>query len=175
MGMEALFQTSQIATASATSSPSATSTHTTMDKLFAAEELKAARAAGEQDWPLALWQTIIAFEDHTFQTSGRGKRPGVTFTYYISHSPSAGGRHYDGVAIPGYGNELWVTTQPGTEEETKLKKSISRSTVEFGYRRAVELGGVVPGPKALGIPGGGSYVWAMLREFGVISSPAECG
>lgn len=27
----------------------------------------------------------------------------------------------------------------------------------------------MPGPKALGIPGGGSYVWAMLREFGVIS------
>lgn len=167
--MEALFQTSEIV---ATSTPSAASTHTAVDKQSTIKALQKCSVEDNEAWKEILWQTIIAFEDHTFQTSGRGKRPGVSFTYFISRSPSAGGRHYGGVAIPSYGNELWVTTNSGTEEETKLKKSISCSTVELGYRRAVELGGAVPGSKALGIPGGGSYVWAMLREFGVISSPA---
>ena len=70
--------------------------------------------------------------------------------------------------MDGYGNELWVTTQPGTEDAQKLKRSISRSTVEQGYKRAREMGGVVKGPKALGLPGAGSYVFILLREFGVI-------
>lgn len=48
---------------------------------------------------------------------------------------------------------------------------ISRSTVDLGYRRAVELmntAGEVRGPKKLGIPGAGSYLYPMLIRFGVI-------
>ena len=80
----------------------------------------------------------------------------------------AGGRHYDGVEVEGYGNELWVTTNPNSPDTRKLKKSISRSTIELGYKRAREMDGSVPGPKALGSPGAGSYVFILLREFGVI-------
>ncbi|MFA6840204.1 MAG: hypothetical protein WCR05_05420 [Sphaerochaetaceae bacterium] len=50
------------------------------------------------------------------------------------------------------------------------KKSISRSTVELGYKRALELDGLVPGPKALGLPGAGSYVFPILIRLGVIKS-----
>ncbi len=71
-------------------------------------------------------------------------------------------------SVDGYGNEIFINTQPGSEEETKPKKSISRSTVELGYKRAREMNGVVKGPKALGIPGGGSHVYSLLWEFGVI-------
>lgn len=135
----------------------------------------ALQRAGEQDWKASLWRCVVAYEGHSFQTSGRGSRPGVSFSYMISRAADqkGGGRRYGGEAIPGYGNELWVTTQSGTEEEAKLKKSISRSTVELGYRRAVEMHGVVKGPKALGLPGIGSYIYPMLVRFGVIKKQGE--
>ena len=83
------------------------------DENRAAEELK---AAGEEDWKLKLWAAVVAFEGHTFQTFGRGKRPGISFSYSVSHPGGAGGRHYDGVSVDGYGNELWVTTSPNSQE-----------------------------------------------------------
>ena len=122
----------------------------------------------EEDWSLWLWKKVIEHEGKTFATSGRGQRPGVAFSYTVSRSGGAGGRHYDGAEVEGYGNELWVTTNPNSPDTRKLKKSISRSTVELGYKRAREMGGVVKGPKALGLPGAGSYVFTLLREFGVI-------
>ena len=138
----------------------------------AVEELK---TTGDDNWKAALWRCVVAYEGHTFQTSGRGSRPGVSFSYMISRAADqkGGGRRYGGEAIPGYGNELWVTTQSGSEEETKLKKSISRSTVELGYKRAREMHGVVKGPKALGLPGAGSYIYPMLVRFGVIKKQGE--
>ena len=114
---------------------------------------------------LYLWKTIIAFENYPFQTSGRGSRLGVSFTYSVSRSGGAGGRHYAGTNVDGYGNELWITISSTGE---KLKKSISRSTVDLAYQRAVEMCGVVKGPKALGIPGAGSYLFPVLVQFGVI-------
>ena len=122
----------------------------------------------EEDWSLWLWKKVIEHEGKTFATSGRGQRPGVAFSYTVSRSGGAGGRHYDGAEVEGYGNELWVTINPNSPDTRKLKKSISRSTVELGYKRAREMGGVVKGPKALGLPGAGSYVFTLLREFGVI-------
>ena len=122
----------------------------------------------EEDWSLWLWKKVIEHEGKTFATSGRGQRPGVSFSYTVSRSGEAGGRHYDGAEVEGYGNELWVTINPNSPDTRKLKKSISRSTVELGYKRAREMGGVVKGPKALGLPGAGSYVFILLREFGVI-------
>lgn len=115
-----------------------------------------------------LWKKIIEHEGETFITSGRGSRLGTQFTYTVSRSGGAGGRHYDGTEVEGYRNELWVTTNPNSPDTRKLKKSISRSTVELGYKRTREMDGMVPGPKALGIPGAGSYLYPMLIRFGVI-------
>ena len=47
-----------------------------------------------------------------------------------------------------------------------IQKSISRSTVELGYRRAREMGSV-KGSKALGLPGSGSYLYPILLRFGI--------
>lgn len=50
------------------------------------------------------------------------------------------------------------------------EKSISRSTVDLALKRAKEMGGKVKGPKALGLPGSGSYLYPMLQRFGVIEA-----
>jgi len=122
---------------------------------------------GLPDASLYLWKAVIAFEAYPFKTSGRGSREGVRFTYSITRTADqkGGGRHYEGEAVEGFGNELWVITD-GTEK----KKSISRSTVELGYKRAVEAGGIVTGPKKMNIPGAGSYLYPMFVRFGVINN-----
>ena len=89
----------------------------------------------QQDASLHLWHLIIDHEGTTFKTAGRGSRPGVEFTYEVSRSSRAAGRHYAGQSISGYGNELWIITLPDGERK---KKSISRSTVDLAYRNAVE-------------------------------------
>ena len=100
---------------------------------------------------------IIAFEEYPFKTSGRGSRPGVHFMYTVSRSGSAGGRHYSGNSIAGYGNEIFISGK---------EKNISRSTVELAFRKAREMG-AVKGPKALGIPGSGSYLYPIFLRPGV--------
>ena len=70
------------------------------------EELKT--HAGLPDESLYLWKAIIAFENYPFKTSGRGSREGVKFTYTVSRSCGAGGRHYSGESVDGYGNEIWI-------------------------------------------------------------------
>ena len=131
-------------------------------RVKAVEELKT--HAGLPDESLYLWKAIIAFENYPFKTSGRGSREGVKFTYTVSRSCGAGGRHYSGESVDGYGNELWITVNG-----EKREKSISRSTVELGYREAREMG-IVKGPKALGLPGAGSYLWPVLTRFGVCTA-----
>jgi len=108
-----------------------------------------------------LWKAIIAFEGYPFRTSGRGSREGTKFKYEVSREPGKSGRHYKGQSIDGYGNEFWVTI-----DGVKREKSISRSTVELGYKKARELG-VVKGPKTLGLPGAGSYLWPVFLRLGV--------
>ena len=63
--------------------------------------------------------------------------------------------------MDGYGNEIMVEGK---------EKSISRSTVDLALKRAKEMGGKVKGPKALGLPGSGSYLYPMLQRFGVIEA-----
>ena len=104
-----------------------------------------------------LWKAIIVFEDYPFKTSGRGSREGVKFTYKVSKTGGSGGRHYEGASVEGYGNEIWIEGK---------EKSISRSTVELGHKKAKEMG-IVKGPKALGLPGSGSYVYPILLRFGI--------
>ena len=127
-------------------------------RVKAVEELK--KHLGLPNETEELWAAIITFEDYPFKTSGRGRRQGVKFTYKVSRSGGNGGRHYEGVSVDGYGNEIWIEGK---------EKSISRSTVELGYRKAKEMG-VVKGPKALGLPGSGSYLYPILLRFGVCTS-----
>jgi len=108
-----------------------------------------------------LWKAIIAFEGYPFRTSGRGSREGTRFKYEVSREPGKSGRHYCGTCVDGFGNELWIIV-----DGVKREKSISRSTVELGYKKARELG-VVKGPKALGLPGAGSYLWPVMIRLGV--------
>lgn len=113
-----------------------------------------------------LWKCICLFENYPFKTSGRGKdHTGATkFRYTVSRSTGAGGRHYSGVDVPGYGNEIWIEGK---------EKSISRSTVDLAYRNGraeQESCGFVSGPRKLGVPGSRSYLYAMFLRFGVIMS-----
>ncbi len=113
-----------------------------------------------------LWKCICLFENYPFKTSGRGKEhTGATkFSYTVSRSTGAGGRHYAGVDVPGYGNEIWIEGK---------EKSISRSTVDLAYRNGrteQESCGFVSGPRKLGVPGSRSYLYAMFLRFGVITS-----
>ena len=116
---------------------------------------------------LALWQLIIDHEGTNFKTTGRGTRPGVEFTYEVSRTSRAAGRHYSGQSVPGYGNELWIVTAEGERK----KKSISRSTVDLAYRNALEeqeRSDFVSGPRKLGVPGVRSNLYAMFLRFGLI-------
>lgn len=124
-------------------------------RLKAVKELQDYRDSPEE--MERLWLAMIAFENYPFKTSGRGSHPGIGFKYHVSRSGGAGGRHYGGNSIEGYGNEIIVEGK---------KKTISRSTVELAYRKARAMG-VVKGPKALGIPGSGSYLYPIFLRLGV--------
>ena len=118
---------------------------------------------GLPDESVFLWSCVVAFEGYVFSTAGRGKDKtgSVKFKYNVSRSGGADGRHYDGEAVDGYGNEIFITS--GGEQ---LKKSISRSTVDLALKRAREK--EIGGPKALGLPGAGSYLYPILVRFGVV-------
>jgi len=114
------------------------------------------------DASVYLWKAVIAFQGYPFTTSGRGNRPGVKFTYEVSEAGGAGGKHYAGENVEGYGNEMWII-----KNGERAEKSISRSTVDLALRTALKK--EIKGPKALGIPGAGSYLYPMLVRFGVIN------
>ena len=137
----------------------------------AVEELTA--HLGLTDVSVYLWRCVIAFQSYPFTTSGRGNQTGVKFTYEVSKSGSAGGRHYEGEVVEGYGNEMWITTLP---DKVRKEKSISRSTVDLALKTALTVQaqeGFVSGPKKLNVPGVGSYLYPMFVRFGVITSSAE--
>lgn len=56
------------------------------------------------------------------------------------------------------GNEMFVT---------RKEKSITRATVNIAFHKALELGGVVTGPKKLGTFGA-SYLYPVFIRIGVI-------
>lgn len=120
---------------------------------------------GLPDQSLYLWKAVVAFQGYPFKTSGRGSREGVKFTYEVSKSGSAGGRHYEGEQVEGYGNEIFI--RRAGEAGVEGQKSISRSTVDLALKNAGEK--KIKGPKALGIPGAGSYLYPMFIRFGVIT------
>lgn len=116
------------------------------------------------EWRLELWQKMIDHAGEKFRTNGRGSRPEVEFTYSISVPGGPGGRKYGGPKAEGYGNEMRIINASGE----RRNKSISRSTVELAYtryREIMEENGFVKGPKALGIPGAGSYLYPVIKRI----------
>ena len=137
----------------------------------AVQQLQAAIATGAvEEQRLRLWEAICLFQNYPFTTTGRGKEKNgaIKFKYTVSASGSAGGRHYDGPAVDGFGNEMWTST--GGEQK---KKSISRSTVDLAFRNALEeqgREGFVSGPRKLGVPGARSNLYAIFLRFGIIKT-----
>ena len=125
---------------------------------------------GLPDQSLYLWKAVVAFQGYPFTTSGRGSKTGIKFTYEVSTEGKAGGRHYAGESVEGYGNELWITTLP---DNVRKEKSISRSTVDLALKNALVQDGFVSGPKKLNTPGAHSYLYAMFLRFGVIKNKVE--
>lgn len=72
---------------------------------------------------IQLWNTILDHQSEPFTTSGRGARPGKSFTYEIR------------------GAEMFTSTR---------SKSITRSTILYAYRQVKGMKNV-SGPKAIGI------------------------
>ena len=110
---------------------------------------------------LSLWRCVVIFQDYPFQTSGRGGKPGTSYTYTVSKETGRGGRHYAGSSIPGYGNEIFVII-----DGERKDRSISRSTVDLAFQTYLELlkNGLVTGPKKLGVFGA-SYLLPMFQRF----------
>ena len=110
----------------------------------------------------ALWRCVCIFSGYPFTTSGRGSRSGVEYSYQVSRKGGSGGRHYSGYSIPGYGNEIWLTVNG-----EKKERSISRSSVELGFQKYLEVletEGTVSGPKKLGVFGA-SYLLPLFQRF----------
>lgn len=109
---------------------------------------------------VSLWNCVCLFSGYPFTTSGRGSAPGKKFTYSVAEAGGAGGHHYAGEEVEGFGNELFIV-----QNGEKRDKGISRSSVDYALKIALE--GDVKGPKALKIYGS-SYVYALFVRFGLI-------
>lgn len=114
-------------------------------RLKAVEALQ--RHMGLPDEAEYLWYAVIAFEGYPFRTAGRGKVPGVNFLYQVKRSK-------EGQPV----GEIIIS---------RKEKPITRATIELAYRRAKAMGGVVTGPKKLGVFGA-SYLYSVLVRFGVV-------
>ena len=109
---------------------------------------------------VALWKCVCLFADYPFTTSGRGSAPGKKFKYSVAEAGGAGGHHYAGEEVEGFGNELFIV-----QNGEKREKGISRSSVDYAFRIATTS--TVTGPKALKIYGS-SYVYALFVRFGLV-------
>ena len=143
--------------------PQTTSNADRHKRYRATKKLKAAVDTGSiEKISAALWRCVCIFSGYPFTTSGRGSRSGVEYTYQVSRKGSSGGRHYSGYSIPGYGNEIWLTVNG-----EKKERSISRSSVELGFQKYLEVlekEGTVSGPKKLGVFGA-SYLLPLFQRF----------
>ena len=101
--------------------------------------------AGEGEPDGALWDALIAWQGEMFYTA-----KGLAFTYSIRE-------RRDGAL----GGEMFIS---------RKEKSITQSTVFMAFHKALELGGVVTGPKKLGTFGA-SYLYPVFIRLGVIRPP----
>ena len=94
------------------------------------------------DW---LWEKIKENEGRAFKTAR-----GLPYTYSIK-------RNKDGEQL----GEIVIDRREG--------KTITRSTILLAYKKAVELGSIVKGPKKLGVFGA-SYIYPVFLKIGVIAA-----
>ena len=94
-----------------------------------------------------VWNKIAEMQGEIFKTSGRNGKGGVEFIYRIKKDK-----------IGSWCGEMFVSTK---------EKSITRSTVMQAYRKAIELDGIVTGPKKLGTFGA-SYLYSIFIRLGII-------
>lgn len=97
---------------------------------------------------IELGDAILAYQNKLFTTSGRGRRPGIQFSYTIR------------------GAEMFVSSRA---------KSITRATILYAYHKVCEMeeqGVAVSGPKAIGVHGD-SYIFAVFKAIGVINTEGE--
>ena len=113
----------------------------------------------------SLWEAIITHQGQTFCTSGRGTRPGVSFTYTVKPAGGTTGQHYVGESVPGWSNEMVVD---------RRGKTITRATVDLALATTKQLQAeqgvdspLVTGPKKLGVFGA-SYLYPIFLELGII-------
>lgn len=140
--------------------PQTTSNADRHKRYRATKKLRESVEAG--DWTEALWKAIIVFQNYPFTTSGRGSKEGTKYSFQISKETGRGGWHYDGTNIDGFGNKLWVVV-----DGKKKDRSISRSTVELGFKNYLEVmeaEGTVAGPKKLGVFSA-SYLLPVFRRI----------
>ncbi len=108
----------------------------------AQKRLAAAMGGGQQERDDALWDALIELQGETFLTA-----KGLAFTYIIRE-------RRDGEL----GGEMFIS---------RKEKSLTQSTVFMAYHKALELGGVVKGPKKLGTFGA-SYLFPVFISLGII-------
>lgn len=115
------------------------------EKERALERFRTAMSGGEQERDEALWDVLIALQGETFLTA-----KGLSYTYLIRE-------RRDGEL----GGEMFIS---------RKEKSITQSTVFMAFHKALELGGVVTGPKKLGTFGA-SYLYPVFIRLGIIQKP----
>lgn len=98
----------------------------------------------------SLWSCILAFQGEPFFTTS-----GLEYTYTVKR-----GRHGD------FTGELLISRKEGS-------KTVTRSSVNLAFRKALEADGIVKGPKALGQIFGISYLYPMFYRFGLIQIPEK--
>ena len=98
--------------------------------------------ADERALDEALWDALIALQGETFSTA-----KGLAYTYLIRE-------RRDGEMS----GEMFIS---------RKEKSLTQSTVYMAFHKALELNGVVTGPKKLGTFGA-SYLYPVFIRLGVI-------
>lgn len=115
------------------------------EKERALERFNAAMSGGERERDEALWDALTALQGETFLTA-----KGLSYTYLIRE-------RRDGEVS----GEMFIS---------RKEKSITQSTVFMAFHKALELGGVVTGPKKLGTFGA-SYLYPAFIRLGIIRKP----
>ncbi len=120
------------------------------------EVKKLKESLGTREFGDRLWECVVAWEGHTFRTSGRGRMHtgAVDFSYRIKISSRTGEPT----------EELIISTRPDS-------KTITRSSIEMGLLQCLdeqESAGYVRGPKRMSVRGA-SYLYAMFLEWGIIT------
>ena len=142
-----------------------------------------------QDELECLWKAVLAFEGYPFRTAGRGKTPGLKFSYQVKQDKDGmpvgeiiicrKDRMPVGEFKVSRKDKMAVIESKDIGKEGRSvgvikfnckEKTITRATIELAYRRAKAMGGVVAGPEELAVFGA-SYLYPLLVRFGVIGHP----